>query len=141
MGGRCESGSDEPLVNYIFMKWSKFSSLLSVVSNADNVNSHSNSLRSSQLGFPTSHLFPATLTLLSGTSGPWVELKMDCSSIARNGDIHHAAPRGQWASVRVVTLGREVRLGRFPPRAPDLTFFPDACPHTRCSSTRSRRYL
>ena len=44
--------------------------------------------------------------VLAGTSGPWVELTVDCgvAMSARGGP----APRGRWMSVRVLPLGREM---------------------------------
>ena len=47
----------------------------------------------------------ATARLLPGTSGPWIELLVDCSGAS--GIDMTAAPRGQWVSLRVVPLGRE----------------------------------
>eukprot|EP00520_Triparma_pacifica_P018179 CAMPEP_0118671024 /NCGR_PEP_ID=MMETSP0785-20121206/21781_1 /TAXON_ID=91992 /ORGANISM="Bolidomonas pacifica, Strain CCMP 1866" /LENGTH=566 /DNA_ID=CAMNT_0006565881 /DNA_START=392 /DNA_END=2092 /DNA_ORIENTATION=+ len=49
---------------------------------------------------------PATAKLLKGTSGPWVELSIDCSSMSSS-YMNSSAPRGQWASIRVAALGRE----------------------------------
>ena len=49
---------------------------------------------------------PASAKLLKGTSGPWVELSIDCSSISSS-YMNSSAPRGQWASIRVAALGRE----------------------------------
>lgn len=48
---------------------------------------------------------PAKAALLPGTSGPWVEITVDCG--AAPGACGSAAPRGQWVSLRVVPLGRE----------------------------------
>ena len=46
----------------------------------------------------------ATAKLLDGTSGPWVELKIDCGTAhVYNSVVAH----GQWASVSVLPLGRE----------------------------------
>ena len=47
----------------------------------------------------------ATVQLLSGTSGPWVELKIDITEVP-SGKLF-TAPGGQWASLRVVQLGCE----------------------------------
>ena len=58
----------------------------------------------------------ATARLLSGTSGPWVELTVECSGLGSAAllpsvSTQHArrpvAPRGEWALVRVVPLGKE----------------------------------
>ena len=60
---------------------------------------------------------PATANVLPGTSGPWIKLAVDCSCI----DVLNSkqtgkcslqnkrpmAPRGEWALVRVLPLGRE----------------------------------
>ena len=50
-------------------------------------------------------VYPAKARLLPGTSAPWVELTVDCtrSAYVSSG----MAPRGQWALVRVLRLGRE----------------------------------
>tara|TARA_B110001452_G_C15228428_1_gene425708 strand:- start:346 stop:2553 length:2208 start_codon:yes stop_codon:yes gene_type:complete len=50
-------------------------------------------------------LLPAKATLLPGTSGPWVEITVDCG--AAPGACSSAAPRGQWVSLRVAPLGTE----------------------------------
>ena len=50
---------------------------------------------------PLPRLLPAKARLLPGTSGPWVELTVDC------GAALCPAPRGQWVSMRVVPLGKE----------------------------------
>lgn len=50
---------------------------------------------------PVPRLLPAKARLLPGTSGPWVELTVDC------GAAPCPAPRGQWVSVRVAPLGKE----------------------------------
>ena len=65
----------------------------------------------------TSALFPAKARLLPGTSGPWVELTIDCSdtgntSLSRSAKGRERgrqplAPRGEWALVRVLPIGRE----------------------------------
>ena len=58
----------------------------------------------------------ATARLLSGTSGPWVELTVECSglgsaallpSVSTQRVQRPVAPRGEWALVRVVPLGNE----------------------------------
>ena len=52
----------------------------------------------------------AVARTLRGTSGPWIELKMDHhETIAARMDVRSAgcAPRGRWASIRVASLGRE----------------------------------
>ena len=46
--------------------------------------------------------WPASAATLPGTSGPWVELTIECGAAAT------AAPRGQWLQVRVVPLGPEL---------------------------------
>jgi NAD(P)H-flavin reductase len=50
--------------------------------------------------------------LLSGTSGPWMELTIDCPHSGKAARTHssglHLALRGQWVSLRVLPLGREV---------------------------------
>ena len=64
----------------------------------------------------TSTTLSATARLLAGTSGPWVELTVDCSGTgdaalltsARGSEGRRLlAPRGEWALVRVLPLGRE----------------------------------
>ena len=59
-------------------------------------------------------VLPAKAMELSGTSGPWVELSIDCSgSEILKGEQNTTllgrpmAPRGEWALVRVLPLGRE----------------------------------
>ena len=48
---------------------------------------------------------------LRGTSGPWIELTMDRDETIAARMVHHSAAgcgaRGRWASIRVVSLGRE----------------------------------
>lgn len=55
-------------------------------------------------GFCPSRRFPAKLCMLPGTSAPWLALtiRSRCRCETRG-----LAKRGQWASVRVVSLGRE----------------------------------
>lgn len=48
---------------------------------------------------------PATARLLPGTSGPWVELRIDCQKVP--GLSNSTASGGQWASVSVLPLGKE----------------------------------
>ena len=64
----------------------------------------------------TSAALPAKVRLLSGTSGPWVELTVTaCSSpgttalpkSAKGREGQPLAPRGEWALVRVLPVGRE----------------------------------
>ena len=54
------------------------------------------------------NIFPQLLSgnaqILPGTSGPWVEVTIDCGKTIS----HCLAQRGQWALIRVVPLGREV---------------------------------
>eukprot|EP01043_Picozoa_sp_COSAG02_P044332 COSAG02_NODE_3950_length_5995_cov_2.769674_2_plen_755_part_00 len=59
-------------------------------------------------------VLPAKALQLSGTSGPWVELVIDCSGseilqVDQNIALRRRAlaPRGEWALVRVLPLGRE----------------------------------
>ena len=49
-------------------------------------------------------LLTATARLLTGTSGPWVELSIHCR--VKHG--HHLAPRGEWGLLRVPVLSGEV---------------------------------
>ncbi|KAL3893986.1 MAG: hypothetical protein SGPRY_013937, partial [Prymnesium sp.] len=48
---------------------------------------------------------PAKIRLLPGTSGPWVELTVDCETSVSGS--RWQSPRGEWALVRVLPLGRE----------------------------------
>lgn len=57
------------------------------------------------IGICSHRRLPAQLRLLTGTSGPWVELTVDCSPIV-SGSVWQS-PRGKWALVRVLPLGRE----------------------------------
>jgi ferredoxin-NADP reductase len=57
-------------------------------------------IATSYIGRPRWRRLPATATVLPGTSGPWVEL-------AVKGCGGATAPRGQWASLRVLPLGTE----------------------------------
>ena len=59
---------------------------------------------------------PATARQLAGTSGPWIKLTVDCSGASMAqlmavagapGERRPLAPRGEWALVRVLPLGRE----------------------------------
>ena len=54
---------------------------------------------------PHGGVLPAQLTLLPGTSGPWLELTV-VSGEGSAGSVL-AAPRGAWVSMRVVPLGAE----------------------------------
>ena len=51
----------------------------------------------------------AEVRTLRGTSGPWIELKIDRDEtiVGRMARLAGAVPRGQWASIRVLSLGRE----------------------------------
>ena len=46
---------------------------------------------------------PAAVRLLRGTSGPWVEMTIDCGKHAQLS----AAPRGMWILLRALPLGKE----------------------------------
>jgi hypothetical protein len=50
----------------------------------------------------------AKLSVLAGTSGPWVELSIDRADTGGDGLQRPLAPRGEWALVRVLSLGKEV---------------------------------
>ena len=50
---------------------------------------------------------PARARVLHGTSGPWVELTVDCDEIIASTALGNQAPRGQWVWMRVLPLGRE----------------------------------
>ena len=52
-------------------------------------------------------LLPATARLLPGTSGPWVELTVDCGAALPRASTPAPAPRGRWVSLRVAPLGHE----------------------------------
>lgn len=50
---------------------------------------------------------PAKGRLLAGTSGSWVELTIECGADHAADMSSGRAPRGRWASLRVLPLGRE----------------------------------
>lgn len=58
-----------------------------------------------------SQALPAKAKRLACTSGPWIELTVDCRNTSLLGAAQRAgrvpAPRGEWALVRVAALGRE----------------------------------
>lgn len=55
----------------------------------------------------TRRRLPCKARLLSGTSGPWVELTVDYGEIITSAARNSLPPRGEWVSIKLIPLGRE----------------------------------
>lgn len=63
--------------------------------------------RARPIGDGVRRRLPARARLLPGTSGPWVELTVECHGVAAEAHAGCPAPRGQWVSLRILPLGSE----------------------------------
>ena len=50
---------------------------------------------------------PARAKVLQGTSGPWIELIVDCDEVVTKAARSSQIPRGQWVAISLAPLGRE----------------------------------